>query len=231
MPFWNNGIHGGFAPGGIGDLNNDGYNDLVMPSGWYENPGKKEGESWLLHRWKQYGVPVGIPHTLYGTSIRSVIYDFNNDGNNDIVYTDCDGENSKAYIIFNINQGSNFMLTPLPFPEGPSGSLHSLGIADFNGDGLMDIFSGEQEDDDQGMKPLGLAERGFVWVNTGTANYPKFENVIIHTGNPGWHDTILCDMDNDGDTDLVTKVWNADMGEDGSRKWHISLWRNDSKRH
>jgi hypothetical protein len=228
MPFWNNGVHAGFAPNGIGDLNNDDWCDIVMPQGWYENPKSQMNHQWILHRWNDYGINLGIAKTPYGTSMRTWICDFDQDGNNDIVFTDCDVENSKAYLIYNIKGGTNFKLEPLSFPEGPSGSLHSLGVADIEGDGDPDIFSGEQEDPDKGMKPEGLRERGFLWVNKGSAKNPVFEYQIINTDNPGWHDTILKDMDGDGDIDLITKVWNADEGNDGNpdRKWHLSYWKN-----
>lgn len=229
MPFWNNGVHAGFAPNGIGDLNNDGWCDIVMPQGWYENPKSLFNDQWILHRWIDYGLKIGIVKTPYGTSMRTWICDLDQDGFNDIVFTDCDVENSKAYLIYNLRGASNFKLEPLPFPEGPSGSLHSLGVADIEGDGDLDIFSGEQEDPDKGMKPTGLKERGFLWVNKGPTKNPVFEYQIINMDNPGWHDTILRDIDGDGDIDLITKVWNADEGNDSNpdRKWHISYWRND----
>ena len=169
MPAWNNGVHAGFAPNGVGDLNNDGWNDIVMPQGWYENPANQTGvKEWILHRWTQYGLKIGIPKTPYGTSMRSWICDLNGDGDSDVVFTDCDVKNSKAYILYNIEGATNFKLVRLPFPEGPSGSLHSLAVADIEGDGDMDIFSGEQEDPDNDMKPGGLKERGFLWINIGT---------------------------------------------------------------
>lgn len=228
MPVWNKGVHGGFAPNGIGDLNNDGRSDIVMPTGWYENPKCLNGQ-WILHRWGEYGINIGISKTPYGTSIRSWIYDLEQDGNNDVVLSDCDVENSRAYLLHNLNGAQHFNLEPLPFPDGPSGSLHSLGIADMDGDGDVDIFSGEQEDLSKGMKPTGLAERGFLWLNRGSRENPDFQYQIVNTDNPGWHDTILRDMDRDGDIDIITKVWNADEGIDGNqdRKWHISYWRNE----
>jgi hypothetical protein len=228
-PAWNNGVHAGFAPAGIGDLNNDNWCDIVMPQGWYENPKSLVRGRWILHRWTEYGFNIGIARTPYGTSIRSWICDLDQDGNNDIVYTDCDTENSKAFLIYNINGAKDFKLEALPFPDGPSGSLHSLAVADIEGDGDPDIFSGEQEDPDEGMKPEGLRERGFLWVNKGSVKKPLFDCQIINTDNPGWHDTILRDLDGDGDIDLITKVWNADEGIDGNpdRKWHISYWRNN----
>lgn len=229
-PTWNKGVHAGFAPNGIGDLNNDGWSDIVMPAGWYENPRGQFKKEWQIHRWTEYGFTIGIPKTPYGTSIRSWICDIDADGSNDIVFTDCDVENSKLYLIRNIKGAKDFKLETMPFPAGASGSLHSLGVADMDGDGDLDIFSGEQEDPDLEMKPKGVAERGMLWVNKGDKHNPVFDFQVIHTDNPGWHDTVLRDMDGDGDIDMVTKVWNADEGIDNNpdRKWHLSYWRNDS---
>lgn len=231
MPAWNNGIHAGFAPHGIGDLNNDDWADIVLPSGWYENPRNEDG-NWVLHRWTDYGFKVGKPITPYGTSMRSWICDLNNDGNNDVVISDCDVSDGKPYIIYNIDGGKQFRLEPLPFLDGPSGSLHSLGVADMDGDGDLDIFSGEQEDGDNNMKPVRFSERGMLWINKGPAEKPVFEIQYINIDNPGWHETILKDMDGDGDIDMVTKVWNADAGTDVNpdQKWHVSYWRNESNR-
>ena len=42
--------HGGIAPEGAGDLNNDGRLDIVIPGYWFENPGKGR-ETWQRHSW------------------------------------------------------------------------------------------------------------------------------------------------------------------------------------
>ncbi len=213
-----NGVHGGFAPSGAGDLNGDRYADISMPGGWYKNPGKRNDTAWQFIPWP---FAIGNSPNLYGVSIRSWVADLDKDRDNDIVFTDCDNQNSRAYWIENINRGMQFMLHPLPTPGDPTGSLHSLAVADFDGDGDMDIFSGEQEDPDRGMKPEGLNERGFFWENTGTRRYPRFEVRIIHTGNPGWHDVQIGDMDQDGDPDIVSKVWNKD-----GVHYHLDLWKS-----
>ena len=46
-----NGIHGGFAPRGIGDLNGDKFADIVMPAGWFKNPGKDTNGVWEYQPW------------------------------------------------------------------------------------------------------------------------------------------------------------------------------------
>jgi len=212
-----NGLHGGFAPAGTGDLNGDRYPDVIMPTGWYQNPGNFNS-MWVFHPWP---FEIGRVPNLYGLSIRSWVTDLDGDHDNDWVYTDCDVEFSGAYWVENLNQGSQWIRHSLPMPGAVSGSLHSLVIADFNHDGLPDVFSGEQEDNDRGMKPAGLRERGIIWYGRQDSSRLSFTPVVIHADNPGWHDTLAGDVDSDGDIDLATKVWHKD-----GKHYHLTLWIN-----
>jgi len=212
------GIHGGFSPHGIGDLNGDKFADIIMPAGWYRNPGKNNGRTWQYNPWPFL---TGITPNLYGISIRSWVADMDSDGDKDIVYTDCDVEGSQGYWIRNKRNGKAFTRIPLPSPDKPTGSFHSLAVADFDNDGDLDIFSGEQEDPDKGMKPEGMKERGFIWENTGSRRKPVFELRIIQVDNPGWHDIQVGDVDGDGDQDIVSKVWNKD-----GLYYHADYWEN-----
>lgn len=221
--------HGGVAPLGVGDLNGDGYPDLVIPGLWFENPGNGYG-TWKRHAWPH----TPIHNASYGTSMRAWVADLNGDGWNDIVYSDCDTGFSHVYWVENTGGGAAWVRHALPDPPGDArtGSFHSLGVADFDRDGRLDIFAGEQEDPDtfmtkQGllpMKPANFKERGVIWVNSGGAN-PHFEPVVIHEGRPGWHDAVLGDIDGDGAIDIVSKVWNAD-----GPNYHVDYWRNDITR-
>jgi hypothetical protein len=223
--------HGGIAPQGIGDLDGDGDNDIVVPGYWFENPGDGRG------KWDRHEFPYEpIPHATYGISTRSWIADIDEDGGNDIIYSDCDTGNSHVYWCRNTGRGGGWVQEMLPDPPTRAGdvpgtgSFHSLGVADFDNDGDLDIFAGEQEDATMTgrepllpMKPPGLKERGVIWLNSGE-KIPSFTTYVIHVDNPGWHDARLGDVDGDGDIDLVSKVWNKD-GE----HYHADYWRNDTE--
>ena len=66
------GAHGGFSPGGIGDLDGDGDNDIVRVNEWYEN--RDSGATGVAHDlpWGRSGP--------WGLSARSVVTDFDGDG-------------------------------------------------------------------------------------------------------------------------------------------------------
>ena len=222
--------HGGIAPRGAGDLDGDGDLDIVIPGHWFENPGDGYGD-WIEHDWPH----TPVQNATFGPSIRSWIADINNDGENDIVYGDCDTGQGHVYWIENLGKGTGWKQHKLqdpPTAEGDvpgTGSYHSLCVADFDMDGDLDIFGGEQEDptvlDDPGvlpMKPAGLKERGVMWENSG-AEKPSFKVVVIQLDNPGWHDAEIGDVDGDGDFDIVTKIWSKD-----GPTLHADYWRNET---
>ena len=226
-------FHGAIAPHGFGDIDGDQDPDLVVPGYWLENPGSENGV-WLRHPWPH----LGVENASYGTSMRVWVIDLDRDGDPDIVYSDCDTGWSHVYWVENKGQGKNWLRHALPDPPVAAGdvpgtgSFHSLGVADFDQDGDWDIFAGEQEDADVymvkdgkvAMKPEGLKERGVIWENRGGTDTLDFKPIVIHIGNPGWHDVMLGDVDGDGDIDLVSKVWHAD-----TPVYHADFWRNDHK--
>jgi hypothetical protein len=161
------------------------------------------------------------------------VVDLDGDGQNDIVYSDSDTGYGHVYWVKNEGKGLRWTRYQLPDPPNEkkapgTGSWHSLGVADFNGDGKLDVFAGEQEDPDflnksrLPMKPKGLEPRGVIWINSGSTP-PTFVPHVIHKGIPGWHDACLGDVNGDGKTDIVSAIWNTH-----GPTYHADYWRNNT---
>jgi len=196
----NDDIHGGIFPNGVADLDGDGDADVVLPTRWYEN--RSAGVEWVAH-----ALPFGSSGP-WGLSSRSWIVDLDDDGDSDIVMFDNDqNETSGAWLE---NDGSStpaFTSHPLPFAaRGTSrGSFHSLQVADFDGDGDLDIFAAEQEDTQ--ILPEGAGPRWYIWERL-ESEEPAFAERVIFDGRLGAHDARVGDIDGDGDLDIASKIWD-----------------------
>ncbi|RLD39901.1 MAG: hypothetical protein DRI86_16225 [Bacteroidetes bacterium] len=151
----------------IGDLNNDGYTDIIVGNKLDNQTGPSHGAAWILflnekHQVGSYKkITKGIPNfdptftdNYRFSSTAEGIGDYNNDGFNDVIIgspNDQDGPGGAgAFYILYLDTGANVLSyskisNSVVSGSNPFSSNFSTGLSsipDINGDGLNDFVSG-----------------------------------------------------------------------------------------
>jgi len=210
-------VHGAIAPHGVADLDGDGDLDVIRADTWFENKDGK-GTAWIAHK----NIPMGRIGP-FGVCVRTAVADMDGDGRPEIIMVDADMEDCKAVVLKNADgKGGSWIKTELP-QSFVYGSLHSLAVADFNGDGRPDIVTNEQEE----LLPKGRQNpRWILWENLGQGKY--VEHIILDQ-KLGGHELQAADVDVDGDIDIVSKPWGPGSYNGAGGKMHIDYLENKLK--
>lgn len=191
------GIHGGIGPNGAGDLNNNGYTDIVRGDVWFENV-NGDGKTWNEHKLIP---PGGSRPDRFGLALKTWIIDMNNDGMPDIVQAEADTQDGRVYWWENVNNGESFKFH-LISENSTNQDFHSLAVADFNGNGYPDVASG-------GGPLTPGTKKFFIWENIKGDGSEWREQLILE----GYevHEIVAADVDGDGDIDIFSKPWKPGM--------------------
>lgn len=208
------GIHGAIAPAGIADIDGDGDLDIVCADTWYENRDGK-GTDWVPH----HNIPFGRVGP-YGMCVRCIVVDIDGDGKDELVMCDTDIVDCKVSIIKNVDgHGMQWERHDLP-QSFTYGSLHSLAVADFNKDGLLEILVNEQE---ELLPPYRENPRWVLWQNQGDG---QFKERILFDTQLGGHECVVGDVDGDGWLDICSKPWGVLPSNGAGGKMHVDFLRN-----
>ena len=128
---------------GFGDINGDGRVDLVEGIGWWEQPEKHvEGQPWKFHAF-----------AFAPAAAQILVYDIDGDKLNDVVTAvNCHQYGLVWYKQTRAADGKIDWQQQVILPAKPDmnssdlriSQLHAFDLADFNGDGLLDIVTGKR---------------------------------------------------------------------------------------
>lgn len=177
----------------IVDIDGDGINEIVAGTNiFHPDAAEKTG-------WKRRVFAAEHAFRLP----RIAVSDLDGDGSMEIVLLEGESPDGRCAICSGPDLVPRFLREDLYHP-------HSIAIADFNGNGLPDIFIGE----------MGLGgktdSRLFIYVNKGGG---EFEEVLIEQGVPT-HEAKVGDLTGNGLPDIVGKPYDPER--------HIDVWFNET---
>ena len=170
----------------VGDVNNDGKQDLVASTTWHTASvllGNGDGS-----------FQTGVNYNLGGNRANSVaVADFNRDGNLDVVTANQDS--GTISVLF--GRGDGTFPTAITHPVG--GNPASLALADFNGDGWRDVAT--------------VSSAGFsVLLGHGNGN---FQSQVTYNTTPNRQWMAVADFNADGKPDVASVRNRAYVGPGG----------------
>jgi hypothetical protein len=225
----------GVSVAGAGDVNGDGYDDVLIGAHFYDSGQSNEGAAFLY-----YGGPNGLAATpawvgegnqlfaFYGISVAGA-GDVNGDGYDDIIvgahYYDAGELNEGAAFVYH---GSPTGLPSIPNWTGQGNQIQAeygisvAGVGDVNNDGYDDVAVGANKYDnpqlDEGRvfvyygSPTGLSTSA-NWTGESNQGDAQFGRSVAGAG----------DVNGDGYDDLIVGAYRYNNGETNEGRAYVYL--------
>jgi hypothetical protein len=190
---------------GCGDITGDGHPDVIRPDAWFEAPADPRTGEWKEHPFKIGTMTEGKS----GDTPQILVYDVNADGLPDIITSA-----AHDYGIFwyeQIRKGAEITFKQHLIDNSWS-QAHSLALADFDGDGDLDLVTGKRFMAHNGGDPGEMDPPGVYWYELTRQANPVWTKHIIsfNEGVGSGLNIVAIDFDGDGDQDVVvTGKWGG----------------------
>lgn len=242
----------GYSVASAGDVNNDGYSDIIVGAPLYDNGSTDEGIAMVYH-----GSISGLPSSFdwygegnqedaaYGVSVSSA-GDVNGDGYSDVIvgapgYDNGHTDEGVALLYY----GSSTGLGTYIWYADPDQSYSEFGLSvacagDFNNDGYSDVIIGAP------MMDNGSTDEGCVFMYYGSASgLPQHSSWMAESNSAGadfGHSVGTAgDVNGDGISDIIIGAHNLDgegwayvyhgtaqsveeAPDDDSSEWSVRVW-------
>jgi putative membrane-bound dehydrogenase-like protein len=190
---------------GIGDVNGDGREDILHAGGWFEQPQENATEG----RWLEHKVKLS---SAYGGA-EMFAYDVDGDGDNDIITSEAAHDFGLSWYEQIAGDDEPTFTRHLIMGEHPSenkygvvfSELHSLRLADMDGDGLQDIVTGKTYYSHHEQSPMWNAGAVVTWFKLVRTDAGVDWLPYSIDGEAGiGRQVCVVDIDADGNLDVAT---------------------------
>jgi hypothetical protein len=185
----------------VADLSGGPGLDLVTNRGWFE---RGEG-GWERH---------SLVDAAWDHETRVAVGDVDGDGRAEVLLSESELDaEARLGVLSRPADGpaaGPWDLDLLVGPDEDARAIHSLQIADLDGDGAPEVFAGEMEND----KTDGVDAQPRWWLFSHDGGWSR---EVLLDANLGTHEARAADVDGDGRPELVGKTWrgNDPNGLDG----------------